>query len=46
MTLSDVIGICPQDYLSQRPLYSAIHRHGRYPGPVRPEKLTPAFTRV
>ena len=46
MTLNDVIEVCRRNNPSQHFIYSATRRHGRRPGPVRPENLTQAFTRA
>jgi len=46
MTLNDVIEECRRNNPSQHFIYSATRRHGRRPGPVRPENLTQAFTRA
>lgn len=46
MTLNDVIELCRRNNPSPHFIYSAARRHGRRPGPVRPENLTQAFTRT
>lgn len=46
MTLNDVIELCRRNNPSPRFICSATRRHGRRPGPVRPENLTQAFTRT
>ncbi|WP_426607074.1 tyrosine-type recombinase/integrase [Pantoea anthophila] len=46
MTLNDVIELYRRNNPSPLFIYSAARRHGRRPGPVRPENLTQAFTRT